>query len=56
MNKIFDKDWFLIRATAWYALAENKCWFPPKQEHVKQAQINRKIAETCRAGAAQAIQ
>ncbi|MHA3078614.1 hypothetical protein [Acinetobacter sp. ANC 5502] len=59
--KNFDKDGFLARATAWDALAEareieNMCWLPPEQNHVKEAQTNREIAKTCRAGAAQAIQ
>ncbi|MEG0292638.1 MAG: hypothetical protein RR617_07890 [Anaerovoracaceae bacterium] len=58
--KNFDKDEFLVRATAWDTLAdardmENMCWLPKHPQHVEEAQINRKIAETCRAGAAQAI-
>lgn len=58
--KNYDKDEFLVRATAWDALAEareieNMCWLPAHQNHVQEAQTNRKIAETCRAGAAQAI-
>ncbi|KAF1025709.1 MAG: hypothetical protein GAK29_01773 [Acinetobacter bereziniae] len=62
-NKVFknyDKDEFLVRSTAWDALAEareieNMCWLPPHANHVQEAQTNRGIAETCRAGAAQAI-
>ncbi|WP_151961106.1 hypothetical protein [Acinetobacter bereziniae] len=58
--KNFDKDEFLVRSTAWDALAEareieNMCWLPPHANHVQEAQTNRQIAETCRAGAAQAI-
>lgn len=49
----------MVRSTAWDALAEardleNMCWLPPEPKHVEEAQINRKIAEICRAGAAQA--
>ncbi|MDR6542991.1 hypothetical protein ABIC56_002966 [Acinetobacter bereziniae] len=62
-NKVFknlDKDEFLVRSTAWDTLAEareaeNMCWLPPHANHVQEAQTNRGIAETCRAGAAQAI-
>lgn len=62
-NKVFknlDKDEFLVRSTAWDTLAEareaeNMCWLPPHANHVQEAQTNRGIAVTCRAGAAQAI-
>ncbi|MFW2079078.1 hypothetical protein ACG94X_15460 [Acinetobacter sp. ULE_I010] len=58
--KDFDKNEFLVRAVAWDTLAEareaeNMCWLPPHQPHVVEAQTNRGIAETCRAGAAQVI-
>jgi hypothetical protein len=62
-NKVFknlDKDEFLVRSNAWDTLAEareaeNMFWLPPHANHVQEAQTNRGIAETCRAGAAQAI-
>ncbi len=50
----------MVRSTAWDALAEardleNMCLLPPEPKHVEEAQIYRKIAETCRAGVAQSI-